>query len=232
MDGKVNEMKLPSRRRIPNANTLPLGHGGSPQYWIFSSKRGTFFLFLWNLKVRVGFEPAISSFPSRQLQPMNECGFMPLYAYNRLNWVRRTSWGWWDEWDYTTLQTGNAKFETWRSETEHATSRSRRLPRISNIYESAGKNLFSLKLEGQSGGRTREQTFQAGSFDYGTSPPPANIEKTYGEHMGHVSEQTTKNMRVNQHTNNGTPTDRRHGDGNFNFKLNNLNLATATHNFK
>ena len=51
------------------SNTLPLGHGGSPQYWIFTSERRRF---LWNLKARAGFESAISDFPSRQLK-FNHC---------------------------------------------------------------------------------------------------------------------------------------------------------------
>ena len=42
-----------------------------------------------------------------------------LYAHNMLNWARRTSWGWWDEWDDTVVQTHDSKFEPWRSETEH-----------------------------------------------------------------------------------------------------------------
>ena len=48
----------------------------------------------------------------------------------QLNWVRRTSWGWWNELDDTVLQAQDLKFEPWRSEAEHATSRSRRLPTI------------------------------------------------------------------------------------------------------
>ena len=60
----------------------------------------------------------------------NESGFRPPLCTYRLNWVRRTSWGWWDDWDDTVLQTQDSKFEPWRSEAEHATSRSRRLPTI------------------------------------------------------------------------------------------------------
>ena len=33
---------------------LPLGHGGYPQYWIFSSERGRNMLVLWNLNARAG----------------------------------------------------------------------------------------------------------------------------------------------------------------------------------
>ena len=50
--------------------------------------------------------------------------------------ARRTSWGWWDEWDDTALQTEHSTF--WRPEAEHATSRSRRLPTIlSKVYRAS-----------------------------------------------------------------------------------------------
>ena len=48
----------------------------------------------------------------------------------RLNWAMRTSWGLWDKWDDPALQTQDAKFEPWRSEAEHATFRSWKLPTI------------------------------------------------------------------------------------------------------
>ena len=38
----------------------------------------------------------------------NESGFRPLLCTYRLNWARRTSWGWWDDWDDTVLQTQNS----------------------------------------------------------------------------------------------------------------------------
>ena len=45
----------------------------------------------------------------------NESGFRPSLCTYRLNWARRTSWGWWDDWDDTVLQTQDSKFEPWRS---------------------------------------------------------------------------------------------------------------------
>ena len=51
--------------------SLPLGHGGSPQYLIFTSEQGRNILFLQDLNARVGFEPAISDFPRMQLQPLH-----------------------------------------------------------------------------------------------------------------------------------------------------------------
>ena len=75
----------------------------------------------------------------------------------RLNWARRTSWRWWDEWDDTALQTQNSEFEPWRSEAEHAASRSWRLPTTSNIHEWAGKkHVVSSKLKCQIGVRARD----------------------------------------------------------------------------
>ena len=77
----------------------------------------------------------------------NESGFRPPLCTYRLNWARRTSWGWWDDWDDTVLQTQDSKFEPWRSEAEHATSRSRRLPTILSFTRGWGRNIFvSFKL--------------------------------------------------------------------------------------
>ena len=45
----------------------------------------------------------------------NESGFRPPLCTYRLNWARRTSWGWWNDWDDTVLQTHDSKFEPWRS---------------------------------------------------------------------------------------------------------------------
>ena len=72
----------------------------------------------------------------------NESGFRPPLCTYRLNWARRTSWGWWDDWDDTALQTQDSKFEPWRSEAEHATSRSRRLPTILTFTRGWGRNIF------------------------------------------------------------------------------------------
>ena len=92
----------------------------------------------------------------------------------RLDWAaRRTSWEWWDEWDDTVLQTQDSKFEPRRSEADHATSRSRRLPTILNLYEWAGKtNLcFFENWMPERGTNPRSPTFQACSFNHCTKAP-------------------------------------------------------------
>ena len=91
---------------------------------------------------------------SRSGNKLNESGFrLPLCTY-RLNWARRTSWGWWDDWDDTVLQTQDSKFEPWRSETEHATSRSRRLPTILTFTRGWGRNNFCFFQTAETGNRT------------------------------------------------------------------------------
>ena len=73
---------------------------------------------------------------------INEWGFRPHVCTSRLNWAKRTTWGWWDEWDDTSLQTQDSKFVPWRSEAEHATFRSRRLPTIPDV-ECCGQWILS-----------------------------------------------------------------------------------------
>ena len=70
------------------------------------------------------------------------------------NWARRTSWGWWDDWDDTVLQTLDSKFEPWQSEAEHATSRSRRLPTILTFTRGWGRNIFCFFQTAETGNRT------------------------------------------------------------------------------
>ena len=83
----------------------------------------------------------------------NESGFRPPLCIYRLNWARRTSWGWWDDWDDTVLQTQDSKFEPWRSEAEHATSRSRRLPTILTFTRGWGRNIFCFFQTAGTGNR-------------------------------------------------------------------------------
>ena len=91
----------------------------------------------------------------------NESGFRPPLCTYRLNWARRTSWGWWDDWDDTVLQTQNSKFEPWRSEAEHATSRSRRLPTILTFTRGWGRNIFVSFKPPRPGTEPRTLTWKA-----------------------------------------------------------------------
>ena len=102
----------------------------------------------------------------------NESGFRPPLCTYRLNWARRTSWGWWDDWDDTVLQTQDSKFEPWRSEAEHATSRSRRLPTILTFTRGRGRNIFVSLKPPRPGTEPRTLAWKAAVLTTTLGPPP------------------------------------------------------------
>ena len=103
----------------------------------------------------------------------NESGFRPPLCTYRLNWARRTSWGWWDDWDDTVLQTQDSKFEPWRSEAEHATSRSRRLPTILTFTRGWGRNNFVSFKPPRPGTEPRTLAWKAAVLTTTLGPPPS-----------------------------------------------------------
>ena len=103
----------------------------------------------------------------------NESGFRPPLCTYRLNWARRTSWGWWDDWDDTVLQTHDSKFEPWRSEAEHATSRSRRLPTILTFTRGWGRNNFVSFKPPRPGTEPRTLAWKAAVLTTTPGPPPS-----------------------------------------------------------
>ena len=109
----------------------------------------------------------------------NESGFRPRLCTYRLNWARRTSWGWWDDWDDTVLQTQDSKFELWRSEAEHATSRSRRLPAILTFTRGWGRNIFVSFKPPSPGTEPRTLAWKAAVLTTTLGPPPHLNVKFY-----------------------------------------------------
>ena len=107
----------------------------------------------------------------------NESGFMPPLCTYRLNWARRTSWGWWDDWDDTVLQTQDSKFEPWRSEAEHATSRSRRLPTILTFTRGWGRNIFVSFKPPSPGTEPRTLAWKAAVLTTTLGPPPSLLTR-------------------------------------------------------
>ena len=107
----------------------------------------------------------------------NESGFRPPLCTYRLNWARRTSWGWWDDWDDTVLQTQDSKFEPWRSEAEHATSRSRRLPTILTFTRGWGRNNFVSFKPPRPGTEPRTLAWKAAVLTTTLGPPPSTSQQ-------------------------------------------------------
>ena len=107
----------------------------------------------------------------------NESGFRPPLCTYRLNWTRRTSRGWWDEWDDTVFQTQDSKFGPWRSEAEHATSWSRRLPTISSFTRKWGRNIFVSFKPPRPGTEPRTLAWKAAVLTTTLGPPPYSDRK-------------------------------------------------------
>ena len=116
----------------------------------------------------------------------NESGFRPPLCTYRLNWARRTSWGWWDDWDDTVLQTQDSKFEPWRSEAEHATSRSRRLPTILTFTRGWGRNIFVSFKPPRPGTEPRTLAWKAAVLTTTLGPPPSSVQATSTNHMREI----------------------------------------------
>ena len=102
----------------------------------------------------------------------NESGFRPHLCTYMLNWARRTSWGWWDDWDDTVLQTQDSKFEPWRSEAENATSRSQRLPTILTFTRGWGRNIFVSFKPPRPGTEPQTLAWKAAVLTTTLGPPP------------------------------------------------------------
>ena len=111
----------------------------------------------------------------RLIWKWNESGFRPPLCTYRLNWAKRTSWGWWDDWDDTVLQTQDSKFEPWRSEAEHATSRSRRLPTILTFTRGWGRNIFVSFKPPRPGTEPRTLAWKAAVLTTTLGPPPVSF---------------------------------------------------------
>ena len=115
---------------------------------------------------------SISFYGMGKWKKWNESGFRPPLCTYRLNWARRTSWGWWDDWDDTVLQTQDSKFEPWRSEAEYATSRSRRLPTILTFTRGWGRNIFVSFKPPRPGTEPRTLAWKAAVLTTTLGPPP------------------------------------------------------------
>ena len=128
---------------------------------------------IWRLK-KTNLTAKVSPSTERK---WNESGFRPPLCTYRLNWARRTSWGWSDDWDDTVLQTQDSKFEPWRSEAEHATSRSQRLPTILTFTRGWGRNNFVSFKPPRPGTEPRTLAWKAAVLTTTLGPPPPSTER-------------------------------------------------------
>ena len=138
---------------------------------------------MWHVTYRLIHTISITTklVPHTRSWKWKKSGFRPPLCTYRLNWARRTSWGWWDDWGDTVLQTQDSKFEPWRSEAEHATSRSRRLPAILTFTRGWGRNTFCFFQTAETGNRTPNSGVKgSGAKHYPRAPahiPGVTIEE-------------------------------------------------------
>ena len=132
----------------------------------------------------------------------NESSFRPPLCTYRLNWARRTSWGWWDEWDDTVLQTQDSKFEPWRSEAEHATSWSRRPPTIHTDFHTwMGKKHFCFFQTAETGNRTPNTGVKGSGANHYPRAPALNAEEQIiceGKITTDECDQLIKELKLNK----------------------------------
>ena len=111
----------------------------------------------------------------------NESGFRPPLCTYRLKWARKTSWWRWDDLDDTVLQTQDSNFVSWRSEAEHATSRSRRLPTILTFTRGWRRNIFCFLQAAGTGNRTPNSGVKgSGANHYPRAPAQWHISNLNG----------------------------------------------------
>ena len=122
-DGSMLDQRLGRWSDIEPAllrNIIPLGsqspHPGSICSDIFAGcETGALNIYI-SQSFPVANSPDMSIYRNESLSvsfknKWNESGFRPPLCTYRLNWARRTSWGWWDDWGDTVLQTQDSKFE-------------------------------------------------------------------------------------------------------------------------
>ena len=131
----------------------------------------------------------------------NESGFRPPLCTYRLNCARRTSWGWWDDWDDTVLQTQDSKLEPWRSEAEHATSRSRRLPTILTFTRGWGRNNFVSFKPPRPGTKPRTLAWKAAVLTTTLGPPPLTFRRCCNVWSENTSRNSMSTDQKKQETN-------------------------------
>ena len=77
--------------------------------------------------------------------------------------------------DDTALQTQDSKFKPWRSEAEHATPRSRRLPTILSFTSGWGRNIFVSFKPLRPGNEPRTLAWKAAVLTTTLGPPPISF---------------------------------------------------------
>ena len=104
----------------------------------------------------------------------NESGFRPPLCTYRLNWARRTSWGWWDDWDDTVLQTQEFEIRTlavWGRARYLSVTEA---PHNTDFHTWMGKKHFCFFQTAETGNRTPDSGVKGSGTNHYPRAPALN----------------------------------------------------------
>ena len=116
----------------------------------------------------------------------NESGFRPPMCTHRLNWARITSWGWWDDWDDTVLQTQDSNSSPGGLKPSTLTLGHGGSPQywLSHVD---GEETFFVSLKPPSPGtEPRALAWKAAVLTTTLGPPPSYAETAPGSMYSHI----------------------------------------------
>ena len=106
---------------------------------------------------------------------LNESGFRPPLCTYRLDWARRTSWGWWDDWDDTGLQTQDS-LAVWGRARYLSVAEA---PHNTDFHTWMGKKHFCFFQTAETGNRTPNSGVRgSGAHHYPRAPAHWNWQNT------------------------------------------------------
>ena len=111
----------------------------------------------------------------------NESGFRPPLCTYRLNWANRTSWGWWDDWDATVLQTQDSKFEPWRSDISVTEA-----PHNTDFHTWMGKKHFCFFQTAETGNQTPNSGVKGSGASHNPRAPACVHLRVWKSHVLHI----------------------------------------------
>ena len=134
------------------------------------------------------FEHNYMFLPSGDAMKWNESGFRPPLCTYRLNCARRTSWGWWDDWDDTVLQTQDSTRHLSVTEDPHNT----------DFHTWMGKKHFCFFQTAETGNRTPNSGVKGSGANHYPRAPALPSVKSVGRIDAYENDYITKTLATLQ----------------------------------
>ena len=101
-------------------------------------------------------------------------GFLP--DISKTN-IRKISWGWWDEWEDTVLQTQDLKFKPWRFWGRARYISVLKAPHNTEFTSGWGRNIFVSFKSPRPGNEPRTLAWKAEVLTTTIGPPPSSLDR-------------------------------------------------------